>query len=1137
MRRGRENFGYESRTYAEKEMGMDIKYRIGLKIGITSVGWALLENNMENEPMRIVDLGVRTFEAAEIPKTGETLAYARREARTVRRKLRRRKHRLDRIKWLLQQEGIIEVNHFMEHYQSGELPDVYQLRYEALNRIVKGVELAQILIHIAGHRGFCSHRKMELTEKSNGVVLSATEENKRRMEEKGYRTVGEMLYLDEAFRTPCCWNEKGYVLTPRNGQGDYRHTILRSLIEEEVRYIFHRQRELGNTTATEVLEEYYLKIMLSQRSFDMGPGRQADGSPSPYAMEGFEDKVGLCALEERSQKIRRGARAAYTSELFAVLLKINSVCLIDKGGNCHKLTEKERQILMELAHTKREVSYAAIRKKLNISEQYRFYGQNYSRKKMTEAQQMKQTEKVILMEMPFYFEYQDRIGGQLKKLSKEEQVNLMDEIGTILTLFKNDDSRCIRLQELGVDGKTAESLLELNPSKFQQISLKAMHKIIPFLERGLSYMEACEAAGYRMNRKEESKRRRLLKAQDITEAVEEISNPVAKRSIFQTIKVINAIIQRYGSPQAVHMELARELSKTYVGRKKQERQMAGRQTENERVRKEIQESGTQVPKGSDIIKYRLWQDQQGICLYSGEAISLESLLGDGYEIDHVLPFSSSFDDSYRNKVLVKARENQWKKNNTPYEYFGTDPKRWKAFEQRVNLIVTDCHKQQNLLRENFTQEDRVQMKQSNLSDTKYLASAVLRMIEENLAFMEMNHPHNQKPVLAVNGAMTAYLRKRWGLTPKDCSTDIYDAKEAVVAACCTDGMIQRIFESIQGRELHNTSDGAVSEGEQTVWINFPKPWPGFLEELELRTGKNLKKCLDIHPAACEKINDSDYEYHRIRPVFVSKMPRHKLSGAVHADTIRSPRHYKQDGHERKGCMLSRTALTELKLNKNGEITNYYNKSSDLLLYNALKEQLTQFHGDAKKAFKEPFYKPKADGTPGNIVKKVKLYDNLSLSVPVNDGKGIAANAKSSMVRIDIFYEDLKYYFVPVYLSDVVKKILPNRAATFGKPWEEWRIMKAEKFLFSLYSRDLILFKHKNGKEVVCTDGKTKIVNEEPVYFTSANIRTASLTVKAHDSSFTISSLGIQSLVCLEKYQVDVLGNITKVKSEKRQGFK
>ena len=106
------------------------QYRIGLDIGITSVGWAVLQNNSQDEPVRITDLGVRIFDVAENPKNGDALAAPRRDARTTRRRLRRRRHRLERIKFLLQKNGLIEMDSFMERYYKGNLPDVYQLRYE-----------------------------------------------------------------------------------------------------------------------------------------------------------------------------------------------------------------------------------------------------------------------------------------------------------------------------------------------------------------------------------------------------------------------------------------------------------------------------------------------------------------------------------------------------------------------------------------------------------------------------------------------------------------------------------------------------------------------------------------------------------------------------------------------------------------------------------------------------------------------------------------------------------------------------------------------------------------------------------------------------------------------------------------------
>ena len=77
---------------------------------------------------------------------------------------------------------------------------------------------------------------------------------------------------------------------------------------------------------------------------------------------------------------------------------------------------------------------------------------------------------------------------------------------------------------------------------------------------------------------------------------------------------------------------------------------------------------------------------------------------------------------------------------------------------------------------------------------------------------------------------------------------------------------------------------------------------------------------------------------------------------------------------------------------------YFNPDSDRLLYNALISRLEQFNGNAKEAFLEPFYKPKADGTPGPVVKKIKVFKKQTSGVPVREN-GRAANY---MVRIDVF---------------------------------------------------------------------------------------------------------------------------------------
>ena len=471
------------------------QYRIGLDIGITSVGWAVLQNNSQDEPVRITDLGVRIFDVAENPKNGDALAAPRRDARTTRRRLRRRRHRLERIKFLLQENGLIEMDSFMERYYKGNLPDVYQLRYEGLDRKLKDEELAQVLIHIAKHRGFRSTRKAETKEKEGGAVLKATTENQKIMQEKGYRTVGEMLYLDEAFHTECLWNEKGYVLTPRNRPDDYKHTILRSMLVEEVHAIFAAQRALGNEKAAEELENAYVEIMTSQRSFDMGPGLQPDGKPSPYAMEGFGDRVGKCTFEKDEY---RAPKATYTAELFVALQKINHTKLIDEFGTGRFFSEEERKTIIGLLLSGKELKYGTIRKKLNIDPSLKFNSLNYSAKKEgeTEEERVRDTEKAKFAGMPWTYEYSKCLKDRTEEMPVGEKADLFDRIGEILTAYKNDDSRSSRLEELGLSGEEIDGLLDLSPAKYQRVSRKAMRKMHPYLEDGLIYDKACEAAGY-----------------------------------------------------------------------------------------------------------------------------------------------------------------------------------------------------------------------------------------------------------------------------------------------------------------------------------------------------------------------------------------------------------------------------------------------------------------------------------------------------------------------------------------------------------------------------------------------------------------------------------------------------------------
>lgn len=1116
-----------------------LRYRMGLDIGIASVGWAVIENDSNDEPKRIIDLGVRIFDKAEQPKTGESLAAPRRNARTTRRRLRRRRHRLERIRILLEKEGLINATAFMERYHNKGLPCVYKLRYEALERRLSGEELAQILIHIAKHRGFKSTRKAETKEQDGGKVLTATKANEALMSEKGYRTVGEMIYKDEHFKTSAPWTIEGWTLSPRNKQDDYKHTILRDLLEKEVKIIFECQREFGNGYATKELEEAFLEIMLGQRSFDNGPGNQPDGTPSPYGGNLIDRMVGNCTFEKGEQ---RAAKATYSAERFVLLQKINHTQLVKKGGYSISLTEEQRDLLIKLACQKKELKYSDVRKVLALDEDIHFKGLIYDKDNTMSC------EKAKFVSMQWFYQIQSKRGIKATELTSRIEIELIDNIGTILTKYKSDDGRREELSKLDLTEEEIENLIELNPSKFMHLSLKAIGKILVGLECGDIYNVACENAGYNFKNDDEVERVTTISGDILQDILVDITNPVVKRSISQTTKVINAIIRKYGSPQAVHIELAREMSKNFDERKKIDKQYKENCDNNEKVKKQIMEYGVLNPTGQDILKYRLWLDQKETCLYTGNHIPVERLFKTGeYDIDHIIPYSISFDDSYKNKVLVEAGENRKKGNRIPAEYFGINTPRWDNFTVLVNNHVQDYRKRQLLLKEKLTDDDRSGFKERNLTDTKYITTVMYNMLRKNLKFAPFMDDKKKKRVYPVNGAITSYLRKRWGLMQKDRSTDRHHAMDAVVVACCTDGMINKISRNIQGRELAfayglkyvDVETGEIlnrgesrEEWDETYGVKVPLPWPIFRYELEMRMSDNPE-------AFMEKLTKLGYEsWGEIKPIFVSRMPNHKVTGQGHKETIKSAKYYD------RGIVVSKTDLTNLKL-KDGKIQNYFAPEDDRLLYNALVERLEEFDGDAKKAFAEPFYKPKSNGSKGPLVKKVKIYDKQTSGVKLYDSNivgddnkrciGIAENG--SMVRIDVFRDNGKYYFVPIYTADTVKEKLPMRAATQAKPMSEWRVMKDENFIFSLYSRDLVRIKAKKGMKVKYCDKSVGIENDMFVYYWGADIATGLIEGRAHDNSFEFRSLGIQSLEVFEKCQVDVLGNISVVKSETRQPFK
>jgi len=1086
-----------------------LKYAIGLDVGIASIGYAIVELNEKDLPCRILRLGTRIFESAENPKDGSSLALPRREARSMRRRLRRRRHRKERVRNLIVASGLLTSEQLSRLYD-GKLPDIYQLRTEALDRELSCEELARILIHLSQRRGFKSNARAE-KKGDDGKLKAAINENAAKMLEHGYRTVGEMFYKDARFAEH------------KRNKSNYLNTVTRDMVEAEVRMIFTRQQEFGNKSASPEIMEAFLRILLSQRSFIEGPGK-----PSPYSFDEslIAEKIGYCQFENEE---RRAPKAAYSFEYFRLLQTLNNLRLIARNGEAIPLTQEQRNIVIELAHKYEKVTFGQIRKKLNISDESIF---NLARYRNGESRET--SEKGIFAQMPAYHKMRSAVGNDRITLITPSQ---RDEIARLFTVLRNEGKIRDELEKEGIEAIDLSALLNKldSFSQFGHLSIKALNKIIPHLEKGLKYDEACTEAGYVHTGHSSSSPSTTLSLRDLSDAMENrITSPVVRRAVSQTAKVINAIIREMGlSPVFINIELAREMSKDKAERTKLEKSMNENHKQNERYKEQIAEYKSGEPTGQDIVKFKLWNEQGGVCPYTQRQLSIERLFEPGYvDVDHIIPYSICFDDSYNNKVLVLTEENRQKGNRLPLEYLvGENRDRFIVWVQNSHLPY---RKKQKLLKEKLTKEEIEDWKQRNIQDTQTIASFLHSYIKDNLAFCDFV-AKRERHVTPVNGMITSVLRKRWGLNKVRADGDLHHALDAAVVACTTQGMINEISRYYEYSEtIYQRGDGegyAISARTGEVKARFPMPWNHFADELEARLSRDPQRIIQDLTHERKLTTYDANAILQVAPVFVSRMPRRKVTGAAHKETIKSLR--------KDGTVVRKVPLTELKI-KDGEIENYYNPNSDRLLYEALKNRLLAFGGNAAKAFSEPFYKPKSDGTKGPLVKKVKLEEHPTLYVPLQNGRSAADN--DSMVRVDIFYVAGEgYYFVPIYVADTLLKNLPNKAVVAAKPYDQWKEMHDSNFIFSVYPDDLLYFESNTPKTFTKTQKDSSLPDtydsqSEYVYFKKASISTASITVATHDDTYTIASLGVKTLQKLEKWQVDMLGNRSRVGGEKRMGF-
>ncbi len=823
---------------------------LGLDLGPNSIGWALVDDKDKH----LIDCGVRIFpEGVDNfdTKKEKPRNEARRIARGMRRQIRRRADRKRRLRSALVQLGLLPEN--PDEQERLCETDPYVLRVRALDEPLAVHELGRVFLHLNQRRGFLSNRKKERKSGEVKGMLAEISELAADIEKTGCRTLGEYLHRKVQSLDHTSRNENDHV------RG--RHT-LRKLLLDEFDAIWKAQSPHHPDLLTDKLR--YGSQGPQKQPHVPRPRKHGESLLEAFGLEGLiffqrpmywpRSVVGMCELEPKQKRCPRADRRA---QRFRMLQEVNNLRYIDPDTNEEmQLDEQHRALLLDKLAKSREMDFEKIRKTLGFLETVQFNLEAGKRKKI----QGMVTDAMLASK--------NAIGPAWHKLPEDRKNAIVD----LLARSVDDDETHERLTtDYGLTAEQADAALDAElPPGYVNLSLKAIEKLLPYMEQGMLYWHsdparsARHAAGYEDH---SALQRRIFDklpdpARTRDARIGDIPNPVVKRALVELRKVVNAIIREHGKPDAVHVEMARNMKprpkpgtegyRRYMQRIEEMREREARRDHAANEIRKLKDQGISVYVNRDsILQYLLWEQQDHSCIYCGNKISQAQLFGGEIDVDHILPYSRSLDDSQMNKVICHRGCNADKGNKTPHEWLAdSNPGKYEQVCQFALSLVRKgpfpYRKYRRLIQKELELDDFIARQ---LTATGYIARATAEYLR-----CLFEHDHD---VLGLKGELTAELRRQWGLNDalRNDGLDLktrddhrHHAIDAIVVALTDRSRLQQLSRI-------RKAGGVLKTGEALEY-----PWESFRDDV------------------VAKAND----------LKVSHRAERKVAGALHEDTFYGP---------------------------------------------------------------------------------------------------------------------------------------------------------------------------------------------------------------------------------------------------------
>ena len=765
------------------------KHVLGLDLGVGSIGWCLIALDAQGDPAEILGMGSRVVplnNATDAADFSIGKAFTANQERTARRTMRRGFARYHLRRYRLRRE--LEKVGMLPDAALIQLPllELWELRERAATagECLTLPELGRVLCHINQKRGY-RHVKSdaaaiigdegEKKKDSNSAYLAGIRANDEKLQDE-HKTVGQ--YLAEQLRQS--QNE-----SPTGGIS-YR---IKDQIFSRQRYIDEYDQIMAAQRVhyPDILTDEFIRMLRDEVIFMQRPLKSCKHLVSLCEFEKQEkvmrvqqdDGKGGRQLVER--KVKFGPKVAPKSsplfQLCRIYEAVNNIRLTRPDGSPRDITPEERAKIVAHLQSSASLSFAALKKLLKekalIADQLTTKSGlkgNSTRVALAAAlQPYPQYHHLLDMELETHMMTVQLTDEETGEVTEREVAVVTDSYvrqplyrlwHILYSIEERDAMRRALITQLGMkeedlDGGLLDQLYRLDFVKpgYGNKSAKFICKLLPQLKQGLGYSEACAAVGYRHSNSptsEEITERTLLEKIPLLQR-NELRQPLVEKILNQMINLVNALKAEYGIDE-VRVELARELK---MSREERERMAEGnrrREKENKAIAEKIRECGL-FPTKSRIRKYMLWEEAGEKCLYCGQILTLSQCLnGDDMEVEHIIPKSVLYDDSYGNKTCACRRCNKEKGNRTALEYIRA--KGWEAeYMERINglldkkAISYSKHQRLRWMKEDIPSD----FLERQLRLTQYISRQAMAILQQGI-----------RRVSASEGGVTARLRSLWG---------------------------------------------------------------------------------------------------------------------------------------------------------------------------------------------------------------------------------------------------------------------------------------------------------------------------------------------------------------------------------------